>query len=71
MDVVTGGPEVAVAAAFHQLGFVAPAQDVAVQTVPIIKPDRISALHPSHARHQVGLGGLQHQMEMVGLDIRQ
>jgi hypothetical protein len=37
-----------------------------VQLMPVIEPDRISALPPSHAGHQVGFRRFQHQVRVVG-----
>jgi hypothetical protein len=35
------------------------------ELVPMIEPDGVGALEPGHARHQIGVGGLQNQMVMV------
>jgi hypothetical protein len=36
------------------------------ELVPGLEADRVGAQQPCHASHQVGLGGCNHQMEVIG-----
>ena len=65
MHVVAGRAQVAAAAPFHPLRLIPPAQNMAKEFVPVVKPDGVGALQPSHAAHQVGVGRFQHQMVMI------
>ena len=38
---------------------------MADELVPVVKPNRISALQPGHPSHQVGIGCFDHQMVVV------
>ena len=38
---------------------------MAGQLVPVVQADGVGALQPGHPRHQVGVGGFDHQMVMV------
>jgi hypothetical protein len=64
--VIARGPKISIPAAFHQLGFVATAQHVTDEFVPVIEPDSIGALQPGHAGDQVGVWAFQDQMVMIG-----
>jgi hypothetical protein len=66
MHVIAGGPQIAVAAALHQLRFVAATEHVPEELVPVIEPDAVRALPPSHPGHQVRFRRLQHQVIVVG-----
>ncbi len=66
MHVIARRPQITVAAALHRLRLVAAAENVPEQLVPVIEPDGVGALQPGHPGHQVGVGGFQHQMVVVG-----
>jgi hypothetical protein len=65
VNVITSRPQIAIATAFDQLGFVSAAQDMANELVPMVEANGVGALQPSHARHQVGVGGLQNHVIVV------
>jgi hypothetical protein len=60
MHVVARRPQIPVAAAFDQLGFIATAEDVSKELVPMIQPDRVGALQPGHSGHQIWVRCFEH-----------
>ena len=65
MHKVAGRAQVAAAAALHQLRSVPPAEPMAEEFVPVIEPNGVRVLQPSHAGDQIGVRRFQHQMIMV------
>ena len=65
MHIIARGPQIAIAAALHQLRLVASAEHMPKLLVPVIEPDGIGALQPGHPGDQVCVGGFQHQMIVV------
>jgi hypothetical protein len=65
MDVVAHGSQIAVTAAVHDQRFVTAAEQVAEEFVPPVEPAGVGAQKPFHARDQVGLRRLDHQMKMI------
>jgi hypothetical protein len=55
MHIITGGLEVSVATAFNQLGFVAAAQDVAVQAMAVIEPELATVASTHEMKHRAGV----------------
>src|SRR5438093_4956783 len=49
----------------YDQGLVAAAEQMAEQLVAEVEPSRVSAQKPFHARNQVRLGRLEHQVKMI------
>src|SRR5437879_5460341 len=65
MHIVARRLEIAVTAAVHDQRLVTPAKQMSEFLVPPIESSRVSAQEPFHARHEIGLRGFHHQMEVV------
>jgi hypothetical protein len=65
VDVITDGAQVAVAAAFHQLGLVAAAEHMPRELVAAVEANSVGALQPGHAGDQVGVCSFQDQMIVI------
>ena len=65
MHVIASRPQVAVAAALDQLRLVASTENMPEKLVAAVEPEGAGALQPRHARDQVRVGGLQHQMVVL------
>jgi len=65
MDVIADRAQIAVAAAIHDQGFVAAAEQMAEEFVPAVETARVNAQQPFHARDQIGLWRFKHQMKMI------
>src|ERR1700691_3035843 len=65
MNIVTNGFEIAVAAAVHDQRLVAPGKNVTAEFVPDVETLGVNPQQPLHARNQIGLRGLDHQMEVI------
>src|SRR6266542_279384 len=65
MHVVAHRSQIPVAAAVHDQRLVAAAEQMPEELVPAIEPAGVSDQKPFHARHQIGLRRLNHQMKMI------
>ena len=65
MDVITDRFKVTITAAIHNQGFIAAAEHVTDEFVPVIEADGVGALEPRHPGNQVGVGSFQHQMIVI------
>ena len=65
MHIVAYRPQVARAAAIHHQGFIATAENMPKSLVPGIESQRIGTQQPTHARHQIPVGRLNHQVKMI------
>ena len=65
MHIITNRLEITVPTPVHDQRLVAPAEQVPEQFVPPIAPRRVGALKRFHARDQIPLRCLNHQMKML------
>ena len=59
-------PQIPVPAALYDQGLVSTAEQMSKEPVPPIEPPCERPQPPLHSGHQIGLGGLDHRMKMVG-----
>ena len=66
MNVITDGRQISVSAAINHHGLETSGEQMAAGLVAKIKPHGINAQQPFHAGNEVGGGGLDDQMKMIG-----
>ena len=75
VHIITERLQIPVATALHQQHLITSAEHVPEELVPVVEADRVGAQQPAHARHQVGLRRLDHQMKVIphqaiGMDLK-
>jgi hypothetical protein len=65
MHIVANRPQIAVATAIDNQGFVASSEQMPTQFVVDIEALGLNAQQPLHPRHKIGLRGFDHQVKMV------
>ncbi len=65
MHIVADRTEIARRRRIHHQRLVAPTEQVTEELMPSVEPGGVGAQKPRHARDQVSLGRLDHQMKMI------
>ena len=66
MHIPANRPQITRVPAIHQQRLVTSAEQMPGQLVPPVEARRVSSQQPLHARHQIRLGRLHHQVKMIG-----
>lgn len=66
VDVIADGAQVAVAAAVHDEGFVATAEEMPEELVAAVESRGVGAQEPFHSRDKIGQRRFDEEMEVIG-----